>query len=382
MIIIHNPLEEQPENICFSGLSALLNRPVPELMDQLLFFDIETTGFSVKNTICYLIGAVFHRNNLWQYIQWFACTPEEEPEILNAFLSFLKDFQYLIHFNGDGFDIPYLTGRFGQLGIPGSFDGVTSIDLFKHAKNVKNLLKLENYKQKTLEHFLGLSRADSYGGGDLIRVYQQYTADTLLNNNTDNLKDAQDCLLLHNHDDICALPRLSLLLGYTAIADTAFCCRQIQIQDAKDYSGIPVREVFFTLQLPAPIPISVSYGKEPFYLKAFDDTLKLRVRMHTGELKYFYPNYRDYYYLPKEDRSIHKSVAFYVDKNFRTQAKAANCYSKKTGMFLPQLSENETPYFKIDYHDTITYFEAEEAFFNDHTRVHAYLSHIISWLLR
>lgn len=379
MIIINKPLAEQYQSTCFSGLSALLSRPVPELMNQLLFFDIETTGFSSKNTICYLIGVVFHHGNLWQYTQWFARTPKEEPEILNAFLSFLKEFQYLIHFNGDGFDLPYLAGRFRQLGISGSFEGIKSIDLFKHAKAVKNLLKLENYKQKTLESFLGLPRTDAFSGGDLIPVYQQYAANTLLNNDT---HCAPECLLLHNHDDICSLPRLSMLLGYSAIAVPSFDCRQIQIQDTTDYSGVPVKDALFTLQLPSALPVPVSYGKEPFYLKAFDDTLKLRVRMHTGELKYFYPNYRDYYYLPKEDRSIHKSVAFYVDKNFRTQAKAANCYSKKTGMFLPQMTETETPYFKIDYHDTITYFEAEEAFFNDKHRVKAYLSDVISWLIK
>ena len=40
-------------------------------------------------------------------------------------------------------------------------------------------------------------------------------------------------------------------------------------------------------------------------------------------LKYFYDNYKDYFYLPKEDTAIHKSVATYVDKDFRQKAKTA-----------------------------------------------------------
>jgi hypothetical protein len=58
-----------------------------------------------------------------------------------------------------------------------------------------------------------------------------------------------------------------------------------------------------------------------------------------------------------EDTAIHKSVAFYVDKEFRTKAKAANCYSKKSGRFLPQYNETFEPFFKIEFFDKHSYFE-------------------------
>ena len=60
--------------------------------EDLLFFDIETTGFSGDASRVYLIGAVFWENGGWQLIQWFADTPASEPELLNAFFScfFLK----------------------------------------------------------------------------------------------------------------------------------------------------------------------------------------------------------------------------------------------------------------------------------------------------
>ena len=87
--------------------------------------------------------------------------------------------------------------------------------------------------------------------------------------------------------------------------------------------------------------------------------------LHRRVLNIFNPDYKNYYYLPGEDRSIHKSVAFYVDKDFRTKAKAANCYSKKSGIFLPQYEEIINPYFKIDYYDKITYFECSQDFLAD-----------------
>ena len=80
-------------------------------LSDLLFFDIETTGFSGDTSSLYLIGCACYRENRWQLFQWFADTREAEPELLHAFFSFLQNFSVLVHFNGDGFDIPYLLKR-------------------------------------------------------------------------------------------------------------------------------------------------------------------------------------------------------------------------------------------------------------------------------
>ena len=74
--------------------------------EQLLFFDIETTGFSGDTSQLYLIGCVYHDGFGWKLIQWFADTRQAESELLDAFFVFIKRFKTLIHFNGDRFDIP------------------------------------------------------------------------------------------------------------------------------------------------------------------------------------------------------------------------------------------------------------------------------------
>ena len=76
--------------------------------EDLLFFDIETTGFSGASSQLYLIGCVYFDGFGWRLIQWFADTRGCEAQLLDAFFSFMKDFRVLVHFNGDGFDIPYL----------------------------------------------------------------------------------------------------------------------------------------------------------------------------------------------------------------------------------------------------------------------------------
>lgn len=328
--------------------------------EDCLFFDIETTGFSNKSTHVYLIGCVFFRDNLWNSIQWFANGPEEEQDVLRSFFHFMRSFKVLIHFNGDGFDIPYLRKKADQLHLKTGFDSVLSLDIFKAAASFKKFLKLENYKQKTIEKFLGIEREDRYSGGELINVYSSYR----------KTKDdkALELLLLHNKDDIEGMTALLPMFAYMRIVNGEFTLENIE--NTK-------QEIIFDCQLQQAVPKRVSLGYREFYVTAYGNSLKIRVKIYSNELKFFYSNYSDYYYLPEEDVAMHKSVAFYVDKNYRTRAKAANCYSKKTGMFIPQFSEIVPTYFKIDYHDKTMYIEVTEEFLNDKERIHRYLVDII-----
>ena len=60
----------------------------------------------------------------------------------------------------------------------------------------------------------------------------------------------------------------------------------------------------------------------------------IRVPIVEDELHYFFSDYKNYYYLPEEDIAVHKSVAAYVDKAYRENAKAYNSYSKKRSIFV------------------------------------------------
>ena len=80
-------------------------------LEDLLFFDIETTGFSGDRCQLYLIGCTYYSQGSWRLIQWFADTADAEADVLAAFFEFLDGYRVLVHFNGDGFDIPYLLKR-------------------------------------------------------------------------------------------------------------------------------------------------------------------------------------------------------------------------------------------------------------------------------
>ena len=343
-------------------------------LSELLFFDIETTGFSAKTSNLYLIGCLYFEENTPHIKQWFAETSSDEPLLLFEFFEFLKNFRHLVHYNGSGFDIPYLLQKCAHYNLPYNFNSIESIDLYKTLSPFKSLLKLENLKQKTVETYLDITREDLYHGGELISVYLEYLKKPE--------KDAKELLLLHNHDDINGLLRLSPLLAFQDFSLEQTTFQGVQIQDFVSYNGLEGKEVIFTFQLSAPLPKKISFAKQDYYLSVAKDQCKLRLPAYTGELKYFYSDYKNYYYLPKEDTAIHKSVAFYVDKDFRTKAKAANCYSKKTGIFLPQFQEIVSPYFKIDYFDKILYFEAcDENIINEALMLN-YIFHILSFMLK
>ena len=379
MKVIHKVFEPAilPKDINF-----LLQLAFPDTaytISDLLFWDIETTGFSAKTSICYLIGCVYYKEGKWNYCQFFAELPEEEPLIIDQFSSILKQYTIIVHFNGDGFDIPFLNTRSQLLKVTIDFSQMIHMDLYQYAKKTHKLLKLEQYKQKNIEHFIGINRTDHFAGGDLIYVYNTFVQKKMLNEEIDN---ELSTLLLHNQEDICALPPLSAVIGYFMLPEMIlFSTLDWTLNDTKDFTGNTVKELTFTATLPSFMPAAVSYGKEPFYIKSYDNIVKLRIKLYQGELRHFYKNYRDYYYLPSEDIAVHKSVSFYVDKNYRIQAKASTCYLRKKGIFVPQTSDFIVPEFIKNISDKTSYFEFTKDFCEDKKRSKNYVKTILKDIL-
>ena len=96
-----------------------------------------------------------------------------------------------------------------QVGLSHSFEGMESMDIYKKIRPYRKLLGLESMKQKAIEQFLGISREDKYTGGQLIEVYRDYLHT--------HEKSLYDLLILHNEDDLKALPQIMPLLSYLDI---------------------------------------------------------------------------------------------------------------------------------------------------------------------
>lgn len=307
------------------------NRSYPK--SRLLFFDIETTGFAAKNTTLYLIGVLWYEKDNLCIRQWFNEDEKSEALILNAFQEFCQDFTHLVHFNGLGFDLPYLRQKAYMLKVSFTVDSsLRQIDIFKEIRSYKKLFLLDNMKQVTIEQFLGIKREDTYNGGELINVYQRYVA------RPDEAKEHM--LLLHNHDDLLGMPKISQILNYKAFMEQS-TPSNIIIEEANDYLTIHFQVENFSY-----LPKRISATKNGIYLNAMEQTGFLQIPIFTGTLKHFFPDYKNYYYLPKEDMAIHKSVAAYVESDNKMKATKSTCYIKKTDAFIPCLFFNYTEIFQ------------------------------------
>ncbi|MDO5293495.1 MAG: ribonuclease H-like domain-containing protein [bacterium] len=321
--------------------------------EDFLFFDIETTGLSADVSNLYLIGCLYYENEEFHMKQWFADSYDSETALIQAFFEELKNHKVLLHYNGNGFDIPYLQKKIAAFELPYSFDCIESIDLYKAIRPYKKILQLPNLKQKTIEAFLNIGREDEYNGKELIPVYGEYMKKKFCRE--DNSKELS-LLLLHNDEDLKGMVELLSLCYYIDLFKKKHKILSVGLKDSI---------VTAVLSLEHALENQVKYHNEGLSFETIGNELHINLLLHQGELKYFYPNYKDYYYLPAEDMAVHKSVAEYVDKEFREKAKKSNCYIKKTGLFLPvdeeMAKEINTMVFRTDASSKQGFMEISES---------------------
>lgn len=303
--------------------------------EDCIYFDIETTGLKAETSHLYLIGYAVRRKSGWEIVQLFAEKTSEEEEVLSEFSDICGRYRTVIHFNGDRFDIPYLEKKYQGHGMASPFSGLNTVDIYRRIRPYKSVLSLERLNQKTVEKFLGIRRKDQYDGGQLIDVYRFYR-DDLSPDREGSLRK----LMLHNYEDVLGMFSLTKLLAYPLAVETGAAggcqvsARLCKSPVSMEGEARPDRiELMFGL--PVPVPVPVTEDKDTYQVNMSGCSCQLDIRVRETELRHYFPDYRDYYYLPEEDRAIHKSVAQFVDKDHRVKAKADTCYVKKQGKFLP-----------------------------------------------
>ncbi|MBQ2803443.1 MAG: ribonuclease H-like domain-containing protein [Lachnospiraceae bacterium] len=340
--------------------------------EQILFLDIETTGFTARSSYLYMIGCAYYEAEKWHTVQWFAEDYSQEAAILTAFFEFARSYTHLIHFNGNNFDLPFITQKCIQLGLPYTFNHFVGIDLYKRVSTYRFFLKLPNCKQKTLEHFLGIHREDTFSGGELIGIYHNYVkAPTEFD---------EKSLFLHNADDIKGMLEILPMLSYHDLFNETAKAKKVQANYYKDLNGNTRKELIITLSLPTTLPKLISSSANNCYFRGEGDSATLKVPIYEEEMKYFYSNYQDYYYLPEEDIALHKSVSSFVEKDYRIPASAATCYTRKASNYLPQWEILFEPFFKRDYKSKELFFELTDEIKRDRAAFTKYANHIIAMI--
>ena len=289
-------------------------------LGEMLLFDIETTGLKKETTQIYLIGCgYFNPEGTFEVRQWLAESAMDEREVLESFFEFAGDYSVLVHFNGDGFDIPYVAYKAEYYGYDFDFGRFESVDIYKILKPYKKFLGLERMNQTSIEQFLKIERRDKMNGGLLIPYFYEYERS--------KDEEAERLLLLHNNDDVRGMIQLTRALSYADI----FECRFKLKRPAERFGDVLIME--FVPDNPIPVP--VMYEDENVLIAAEEDLLQVNVKIVCTEAKIPVDNVEDYFYLPVEDKIIHKDVAAFVDKKYRKKATKKNCFLKKAGEYVP-----------------------------------------------
>ena len=223
-----------------------------------------------------------------------------------------------------------------------------------------------------MEQFLGISRIDTFNGGELIGVYHDYVSKP---------SDVSERLLLqHNADDMRGMLEILPILSYYDLFNSGVKVKKVLANYYKNVHGVQKQELLMNLVLPSSLPCAVSTSFEGCYFSATGTDGLFKVPLYEEELKYFYSNYKDYYYLPTEDIALHKSVASFVDKNHRMQATAATCYTRKQSTYLPQWDIIVEPFFKRDYKSKKFFFEVTDELKKDRKVFTAYAQHLLDMM--
>lgn len=331
--------------------------------EEILFFDIETTGLKKESTQVYLIGCAFFSDGSWQIRQFLAESALDEREVMESFADFASSYSTLIHFNGDGFDIPYLAYKADFYDLDLNFSEFQSFDIYKMAKPLKKLLGLESMSQKSIERFLKIDRDDLYGGGALIPVYYEFERS--------GDPEAEKLILLHNFDDVQGMLKLLSILDYTELLEGGFSFEGVEVID---HTAV----LSYHLDHALPVSFEKYADKDRILICADKGLLQLNIRLYEGTAKLPLPDVENYYYLPEEDRVIHKDVAQFVDKDHRKKATKKNCFLKKEGCFLPQKRTLFTPAFSVEGEKKKTFFELADLCDYDHRIFTEYALDIIN----
>lgn len=292
-----------------------------------VFYDIETTGLSRFSTFCYLIGAARYNGNFWELHQWLAEGEADEPLILKSFFDYISDCSTSIQYNGNRFDQPYLEYRSSIYKLSCPLSDISSVDIYQLIRHMAAFFKLSALKQTDMEQFCGLSPRKFCSGKECIRLYQQYlkTKDS----------SALECLLGHNQEDLQGLLQLPSVLSFQALYSGDFQL-QDSLFDSDGFSG--------TLLLPHSLPSLLSNGTNDFYITCQDKKVRFLIHTQNNQLRFYYPDYKNYAYLPGEDTAIPKTLSKFMDRKLFVPAQKETCYTWVScdDRFRTDLSRQET----------------------------------------
>lgn len=152
-----------------------------------IVLDIETSGVSRVHSKVLVIGLLTSDGEFIQY----AIMDENEEKMLLSEISEILNGKYIITFNGDIFDIPFIKSRMDFYGLE-PFIEEASFDIRKYLIKNKYITDIEKFSLKDLEIYHNINRFEEF---ELDSDVEFYTFDNFKNEDFEKV-------LLHNKYDV------------------------------------------------------------------------------------------------------------------------------------------------------------------------------------
>jgi uncharacterized protein YprB with RNaseH-like and TPR domain len=352
-----------------------------------IFFDIETTGLSARGSCIIIIGFIYYDSNdrIWRTVDLFSDLPDAEEELIKEFFSYIHDDTALVSFNGLQFDIPFILQRcrLKKVAVPDHVKKAfeKSIDLFALIRKYKKAFGLDRVNQSYLERMTApdlADRSEDLHGEEIINGYRTYImkkkAAIMQREEPAECKELKERLILHNYRDILGmcliLPLAQICLYINDLKDLSGSrdlkkyCREIiinigpasdEIDSAPDEIGPASDETIsdkagdpcisdnavntdaaFITVIPAIdhhfADLSAHSSSGCIHFSA--DRIHIKVDITHEKLRYFIPDYKDYYIDTGTGEPVHKSIAAFMDKGNRRRASRQDCFMAKEAYFV------------------------------------------------
>lgn len=290
-----------------------------------LFLDIETTGFSREHCKIYLVSLAYLEKNIIHISQFLSDSDYDEKELLLNVFSYANDFDSVVTYNGKAFDIPFLNDRARFLSVDSPLNEKKEKDLYITAKNLHFLYDGIGLKLKSIEKFLGINRKDTFGGGELIEVYKKYINLSKLNSENDpflseRIQDLQNELLLHNYEDVKNLVPLMVLKEYEKLLKPKVEIENFVLSES---------DIIFLGKINASLPNPFLLKNDYCLIRFEESKIKGTIKLIEGKIRYYLPDFKNYFYLPEEKTILPKSMASAVPKTRRRSATMEECFIEK-----------------------------------------------------
>ncbi len=188
--------------LTWAGLDPQLARN----KEEILVFDLETTGLGRGETLAFMIGLGYYENDQFVVEQIFLPDPDAEVSSFDRLITLLQSKSLLITFNGKTFDVPVLESRLLYHQIWLNLRAMEHLDLLHIARRLwKN--KLPSCALETIEFYiLGHIRDKELDieGSEIPQTYFQY----LVNGDPELVRR----IFIHNHHDILHTAALFTLI--------------------------------------------------------------------------------------------------------------------------------------------------------------------------